>query len=121
MNLNKIGFWSVFTTAALVSFIIGIDNLSAQGLIPNSVKCNIIMWTVIFVAIMVTIKILSVFERYNEQMNKIKKEMEMMEWQMKGMNYNADIDMIPYNKRINSIAVGSNVIPFPVTKMSNSR
>jgi hypothetical protein len=120
MNLNKIGFWAVSITTILVGFLMAVEHLGSQGLLPTSAKATIVTWSVIFVAMFVTVKLLSVFERMNTSMESLKEELTSAQWQLSTLtlertsdeDYIAAASPIP----IRQLVVGSNVIPFPVTK-----
>ncbi|GEM_PF-1685956 len=82
MNLNKIGFWAVSATAFLVGFILAIDNFNSAGFLSGSSKCQLIIWSMVFVAMFVSLKLISVFDRMNTQIGTLKEELENAKWQI---------------------------------------
>ncbi|MDQ7822651.1 MAG: hypothetical protein RDV48_07660 [Candidatus Eremiobacteraeota bacterium] len=117
MNLNKIGFWAVSMTAFLVSFITALDHLSSQGLLPQSSKCAVITWSIILLSIGITIKLLSVSERINTQLQEMKEELASSQWQLNALyleQAQQDSLITPaVNTRFQKAASGGKVIPFP--------
>jgi hypothetical protein len=119
MNLNKIGFWAVTATTFLVSLILGIDYMFSQGHLPTSMKCNIIIWSIIFVAILITVKLLSMFERMDNQVKLLKEDLENARWQLSTLQFdNASLDSLEMSSYGQRMAVGNNVIPFPMRSMN---
>jgi hypothetical protein len=114
MNLNKVGFWAISITAFLVGLLMGIDSLAHQGIIPQSAKCTIVTWSIILTSIFITMKLLSIFERMNLEMRKVKDELEFAQMELSSTyldqaTYKAASNY--YNRRASA---GGNVIPFPI-------
>jgi hypothetical protein len=119
MSLNKIGFWAVTATTFLVSLILGIDYMFSQGHLPTSLKCNIIIWSIIFVAIFVTVKLLSMFERMDNEVKSLKEELENAQWQLSTLQFeSASLDVMDSPSYGQRIAVGNNIIPFPMRSLN---
>jgi len=82
MNLNKIGFWAVSATAFLVGFILAVENFTQAGFLTGSSKCQLMIWGTVFVAMFVSLKLISTFDRMNSQIVSLKEELENARWQI---------------------------------------
>jgi hypothetical protein len=82
MNLNKIGFWAVSATALMVGFVMAVENFSSAGFLSGSSKCQLMIWGMVFVAMFVSLKLISVFDRINTQIGSLKEELENAKWQI---------------------------------------
>jgi hypothetical protein len=120
MSLNKLGFWAVSLTTLLVSFMMAVEHLGSQGFFPSASKASVMTWGIIFVAMFVTVKLLSVFEQMNVKLDGMKEELTSAQWQLStltlertsGEDYTAASTPVP----LRQLVVGSNVLPFPVTR-----
>jgi len=82
MNLNKIGFWAVSATAFLAGFILAVENFTQAGFLSGSSKCQLMIWGTVFVAMFVSLKLISIFDRMNSQISSLKEELENAKWQI---------------------------------------
>lgn len=117
MNLNKIGFWAILTTAFLVTFLMTIDSLANRGIIPQSAKCTIITWSIIFIAIFITMKLLSIFERINNELKKLSNELDFAQLELNNLYLEETRYRAVSNFNNINTSVASKIIPFPVRKI----
>lgn len=80
MNLGTIAVWSVLSSFGLISFLHFINHFTRVGRISDDAQFNLVTWGVILVAMIVTMKILAVAERANNQIRDLTHQLRAVRW-----------------------------------------